>query len=91
VPGILGLRMEAEFEGLIHSSPGMLIANEASQVREFIEAREYSMALEALCGILLDENKQVTPELYYRISSLEQQLDGVDPNIVERVKAIVRR
>jgi hypothetical protein len=49
------------------------------------------MALEAICGILLDENKQVTPELYYRISSLEQQLDGVDPNIVERVKAIVRR
>ncbi len=83
--------MEAEFEGLIHSSPGMLSSSEASELREFIDAREYSMALEALCGILLDENKHVTPDLYYRISSLGQRLDGVDPSIVERVKAIVRR
>jgi len=45
--------MEAEFAELIHTSRGMLSANEASELREFIEARQYALAIEALCGILV--------------------------------------
>jgi len=53
--------MEAEFQELIHSSRGMLSANEASELREFIEARQYALAIEALCGILVDETSTSRP------------------------------
>lgn len=82
--------MESEFAELIHCSRGMLSANEASELLEFVDARQYAMALEALCGILVDEEKHVTPELYSRIHSLVDALDGVDPYVLERVRAVVR-
>jgi hypothetical protein len=82
--------MEAEFEELIHSSQGMLSANEASELREFIGARQYALALEALCGILLDENKHVTPKLYSRIHGLVEVTDGVDPSVIDSLRAAVR-
>ena len=82
--------MEAEFEELIHSSRGMLSSNEISELREFIQARQFALALEALCGILVDENKHVTPELYSRIHSLVESLDGVDPYVLDSVRAVVK-
>jgi hypothetical protein len=82
--------MEAEFEELIHTTRGMLSANEVSEVREFVEARQYTLAIEALCGILVDESKHVTPELYTRIHTLVQRLDGVDPYVIESVRAVVK-
>jgi hypothetical protein len=82
--------MEAEFEELIHTTRGMLSANEVSELREFVEAHQYARALEALCGILVDESKHVTPELYARIHSLGHHLDDVDPTVVESVRAVVK-
>ena len=82
--------MEAEFAELIHTSRAMLSSNEASELREFIEARQFTLALESLCGILVDEDKHVTPELYSRIHSLVETLEGVDPYVVERVRSVVR-
>jgi len=80
----------AEFKGLIRSLRGTLTFSEASEILEFIEARELGLAVQALCGILLDGNKRVTPELYKRIHSLARQIDGIDPFMIESVKAIVR-
>jgi hypothetical protein len=82
--------MEAEFEELIHTSRGMLSSNEVSELREFIQARQFTLAIESLCGILVDENKHVTPELYSRIHNLVEALDGVDPYALESVRAVVR-
>jgi hypothetical protein len=82
--------MEAEFDGMLRSSRAILSPNEASEVREFVEAREYSLALESFCGTLLDENKHVTTALYSRIQNLAEQLDGVDPSLIDSVKAAVR-
>lgn len=82
--------MEAEFEELIHSSRGMLSSNEISELREFVQAGQHALALEALCGMLVDENKHVTPELYSRIHNLVEALDGVDPYALESVRAVVR-
>jgi hypothetical protein len=82
--------MEAEFQELIHISRGVLSANEASELREFIAAGQFALAIEALCGILVDEEKHVTPELYSRIHSLVEVLDGVDPYVLDSVRAVVR-
>ena len=82
--------MEAEFEELIHSSRGMLSSSEISELREFVQDGQHALALEALCGMLVDENKHVTPELYSRIHSLVESLDGVDPYVLDSVRAVVR-
>lgn len=77
----------AEFHGLIRSSHGTLSENERRELIEFIEAQEFNLALETLCGFLLDQNRRVSPEFYFRIHSLGQRLDGVDPDLVESVKS----
>jgi hypothetical protein len=82
--------MEAEFAELIHISRAMLSANEVSELREFIQAQQYALAIEALCGILVDQEKHVTPELYSRIHSLIETVDGVDPYVLDSVRAVVR-
>ena len=38
---------------------------------------------------LVDQNRSITPELYIRIHSVCERLDGIDPYLVECVKAIV--
>ncbi|MDQ2942367.1 MAG: hypothetical protein M3R21_01700 [Candidatus Dormibacteraeota bacterium] len=78
------MELADEFEGLIQSARGLLTANEASEVRELVDARQYAMALEALWAPLIDKNKHIPADLYSRIHSLGQQLDGVDPYIIER-------
>jgi hypothetical protein len=82
--------MQAEFDELIHSSRGMLSSSEISELREFVQAGPHALGLEALCGMLVDENKHVTPELYSRIHNLVEALDGVDPYALESVRAVVR-
>ncbi|HEX2679956.1 MAG TPA: MafI family immunity protein [Candidatus Dormibacteraeota bacterium] len=83
------MEVTAEFHGLISSSHGALTENERRELLEFIEAREFILALETLCGFLVDQNRKVSPELYFRIHSLGERLDGVDPYLLESVKAIV--
>lgn len=80
--------METEFHALIVSSRGALNENELCDVQEFVEAREFNLALETLCGFLLDRKGRVTPELYLRIHMLGERLDGVDPYLLESLKAI---
>ena len=89
----LRIRMDlaSEFDGLIKSAPGLRSANEASEVREFVDGRQYTLALEAFCAPLVSKNKHIAPELYNRIHGLCQQLDGVDPYLIASVRAIVRK
>jgi hypothetical protein len=83
------MEVVSEFHGLIQSSRGTLSDNERSEILEFIEASEFNLALETLCGFLLVENRRVSPELYFRIHSLGERLEGVDPYILESVRAVV--
>lgn len=78
-----------EFHGLIRSSWGTLSESELLEVQEFIEGQDFILALETLCGFLLDRNRPVSPDIYFRIHTLCDRLDGVDPYLVESVKAIV--
>jgi hypothetical protein len=55
------MELANEFEGLIRNAPGLLSANETSEVREFVEGRQYALALEAFCAPLLSKNKHITP------------------------------
>jgi hypothetical protein len=74
--------VDAEFHGLIVHSRGTLSDNEVREIVEFVEAQEFNLALETLCGFLVDQNRRVTPELYFRIHSLSERLDGVDPYLL---------
>lgn len=79
----------AEFHGLIQHSYGTLTENERREVLEFIEAQDFNLALEALCGFLIDQSRPVTPEFYLRIRTLGERLEGVDPYMFESVKSFV--
>jgi hypothetical protein len=83
------MEVAAEFHGLIRSSHGSLSDNEQREILEFVAADEYNLALETLCGFLIDQNRRVTHDLYIRIHSLGERLDGVDPYILQCVKSIV--
>lgn len=83
------MEVAAEFHGLILQSRGTLSDNELREIQEFVEGREFNLALETFCGFLIDRNRRVAPDLYFRIHSLCERLDGVDPYLVESVKAIV--
>ena len=83
------MEVTGEFHGLIVSSQSALSENELREVQEFIEARDFNLALETLCGFLIDRNRTVSPDLYLRIHSIGERLDGVDPFLLESVKAIV--
>jgi hypothetical protein len=74
--------MEGEFHGLIVSSRETLSESELLDVQEFVEARDFNLALETLCGFLIDRNRRVTPDLYLRIHMLGERLDGVDPYLL---------
>lgn len=79
----------AEFHGLIHSSRDTLSENERRELLEFIEAEELNLAFETLCGFLVEQNRRVSPDLYFRVHSLGERLDGIDPYMVESIKSIV--
>lgn len=83
------MEVAAEFHGLILHSRGHLTDNELHEVEEFIEGRDFTLALETLCGFLIDRNGKVSPELFFHIHSLCERFDGVDPYLVESVRAIV--
>ncbi|HET9782770.1 MAG TPA: MafI family immunity protein [Candidatus Dormibacteraeota bacterium] len=78
----------SELHGLILSSRGHLSENELKEIQEFVEGRDFTLAIETLCGFLLDRNHKVSPDLFVRIHSLCERLD-VDPYLVQSVKAIV--
>lgn len=79
----------AEFHGLIRSSHRTLSENERRELLEFIEAQEFNLALETLCGFLVDQERRIPADFYFRIHSLCERLDGVDPYLVESLKPIV--
>ena len=79
----------SEFHGLLKISHGTLTENERCEILEFIEAEELNLAFETLCNFLLVDNRRVTPELYVRIHSIGERLDGVDPYVVESIKAVI--
>ena len=83
------MEVTSEFRGLILSSRGALSDNELREVEEFVDGRDFNLALETLCGFLVDQNRRVTYELYVRIHSLGERLDGVDPYLLASVRAIV--
>ncbi len=78
-----------EFHGLILSSRGTLSDNEVRELQEFIEGRDFTLALETLCGFLIDQGRRIPPDLYVRIHSLGNRLDGVDPYLLQSLKSIV--
>lgn len=76
---------------LLHAFAGVLSEDELTEVQEFVAAHEYAFALETLCGILIEENKQMTPAQFNRIETLSERLTSVNRTYVDAVEALVSR
>ena len=69
--------IEFLFSELINSLENTFTQIEILEVREFIEYGEYGVALETLVGIILEENKMISKDVFYSIEKLSS-LMGID-------------
>lgn len=59
---------------ILDASSGTLNRSEAEEVRHFVDYGEYGIALETLCAIIEEENREISPELYKRIRELGERM-----------------
>jgi hypothetical protein len=67
----------------------VLSENESTEVRNFVGAHEYGIALETLCGILLEEGKHITREQYDSVQAMSGRLTSVDRARVDAVRTLL--
>jgi hypothetical protein len=83
------MNVSDELTQLIDSLADVLTEGERTEVREYVAAHEFGLALETTCGILLEERKNISREQYSRIRALSERLTSVDPKYVDAVEALV--
>jgi hypothetical protein len=62
--------LEARLNSLLSEGGGWLSREEVQEVREFIDVGEYGLAFETLCGIIVEEDKSISPEVYRQLAEL---------------------
>jgi hypothetical protein len=87
--GAWEMELADEFDQVLHQFEGTLSPGELTEVREFVEAREYALALETLCGIIVEERKPITPHLYAKIRTLGDRLTSANPKYIDAVAPLV--
>lgn len=65
-------RLESELNEVLALAP--LSEAEVMDVRRFLDAGEYGIALETLCSILQEGNKVIPPKLRDRLLQLAQRM-----------------
>ena len=66
--------LEGKFHALFDLLRGALTGREVKEVRWFFEAGEYGLALETLCGIIVEEEKQISRPAYQLVRELAEQI-----------------
>ena len=64
--------LEARLNSILSEGGGWLSPEESEEVRGFIDVGEYGLAFETLCGIIVEEGKSISPEVYRRLVQLGQ-------------------
>ena len=62
-----------------------LTTAESAEVQMFLDVGEYGVALETLCGIIVEEDKTIPWEAYERMSRLFDKMD-LELDLLEQVK-----
>jgi hypothetical protein len=76
--------LETKLSALLDSLKEVFTPSEISEVRQFLEAGEYGLALETTCGIIAEEQKQVGNQVLEQIRELSD-LMRLDSEIVSAV------
>jgi len=67
--------VESLFSELIHSLEGTFSLAEIMEVRSFLDYGEYGIALETLTGIIIEENKMISNNIFDSIGRLSSLMD----------------
>ena len=62
-----------------------LTTAESAEVQMFLNVGEYGVALETLCGIIVEGDKTIPREAYERMSRLFDTMN-LEPDLLEHVK-----
>ena len=62
--------LEARLNSVLSGGEGWLSREEAEEVRGFVDVGEYGVAFETLCGIIVEEGKSISHEVYQQLAQL---------------------
>ena len=77
--------LEQELLGVLSELSQTLTSTESAVVQEFVCVGEYGLALETLCGIIVEENKTLSWEAYKRMCRLADRM-GMNLDLLEQVR-----
>lgn len=80
--------LDDQLKWLVSSPPKWLTLDEFKEVHDFIDVGEYGVALETLCGIVVEEKKRIHREKYQKISELGQMM-GIEEDTWLQLKPLV--
>lgn len=66
--------LEERLSRLLKSLAHIFSSSETSEVQEFLDAGEYGLALETICGIITEEHKVVEIEVVKQIEELRDTM-----------------
>ncbi len=79
--------MEAGLRALLFRLVDGFNPSEVAEVDEFIEAREYGLALETLAAVLVDESKEFDGSVVETIQELARAMNMEDSEIIKGIVA----
>jgi hypothetical protein len=81
-------RLERDLLDILNSLHGTLTESESETVRHFVEFGEYGLALETLSGIIDEEDKRISFEVYEQIHGLGERME-MEPEVWERLRGSI--
>lgn len=81
--------IDSRIAELLDSLAPLFSTPEQSEVREFVDAGEYGLALETLCGIVTEEHKVVAASVKEQVREL-RDLMGLDSPMIDALIGAAR-
>jgi hypothetical protein len=78
-------QLEQDLFAILDSLHATLTEAESEEVRHFVAFGEYGVALETLSGVIEEEGKRISFQVYEQIHGLGERME-MDPDVWERLR-----
>ena len=79
--------LEERLSRLLKSIDESFTSTETSEVQQFLDAGEYGLALETICGIIIEERKVVRTEVVEQVKELREMMELESDIVTEFLNA----
>ncbi len=80
-------QLEERLSRLLRSLEELFSSSETSEVQDFLDAGEYGLALETICGIITEERKVVGTEVVKQVKELRDIMELESDIVTEFLNA----